>query len=195
MLTKYAWKPITQSLKEREKFIDESLESAKKAEEELVNLQKKNEELLSVARKEREKILSDAKKVSNSIRLVGVSILTSLDNKGLKEIGFNKDVKKLVNNLFSKHPGETNDFWLGTSREEALKALDVFIKEKIQIPIQGGLNPRILLSDKSTLKRETIKYLEIFKDQPYIFNLGHGVMPQTKTNMVDYLVKLVRDYK
>ena len=70
-----------------------------------------------------------------------------------------------------------------------------FIKEKIQIPIQGGLNPRILLSDKSTLKRETIKYLEIFKDHPYIFNLGHGVMPQTKTNMVDYLVKLVRDYK
>ena len=40
--------------------------------------------------------LKAAKKVSNSIRLVGVSILTSLDNKGLKEIGFNKDVKKLV---------------------------------------------------------------------------------------------------
>ena len=69
------------------------------------------------------------------------------------------------------------------------------IKEKINIPIQGGLNPKILLSDKSTLKKETIKYLEIFKDQPYIFNLGHGVMPRTKTNMVDYLVKLVRDYK
>ena len=69
------------------------------------------------------------------------------------------------------------------------------IKEKINIPIQGGLNPKILLSDKSTLKKETIKYLEIFKDHPYIFNLGHGVMPQTKTNMVDYLVKLVRDFK
>ncbi len=49
-----------------------------------------------------------------------------------KEDGIIKDVKKLVNNLFSKHPGETNDFWLGTSREEALKALDVFIKEKIE---------------------------------------------------------------
>ena len=40
--------------------------------------------------------LKAAKKVSGSIRLVGVSILTSLDNKGLKEIGFNKEVKKLV---------------------------------------------------------------------------------------------------
>ncbi len=40
--------------------------------------------------------LRAAKKVSGSIRLVGVSILTSLDNKELKKIGFNKDVKKLV---------------------------------------------------------------------------------------------------
>ena len=40
--------------------------------------------------------LKAAKKVSGSIRLVGVSILTSLDNKELKKIGFNKDVKKLV---------------------------------------------------------------------------------------------------
>jgi len=40
--------------------------------------------------------LKAAKKVSGSTRLVGVSILTSLDNKELKEIGFNKSVKKLV---------------------------------------------------------------------------------------------------
>jgi len=40
--------------------------------------------------------LRAAKRVSNKIRLVGVSILTSLDNKALKKIGFNKDVKKLV---------------------------------------------------------------------------------------------------
>ena len=36
------------------------------------------------------------KKVSGKIKLVGVTILTSLDNKALNEIGFNKDVKKLV---------------------------------------------------------------------------------------------------
>ena len=40
--------------------------------------------------------LKAAKKVSGSSNLIGVSILTSLDNKALKEIGFNKDVKKLV---------------------------------------------------------------------------------------------------
>ena len=43
-----------------------------------------------------------------------------------------KDVKKLVNELFPQHPGNTNNFWLGTSRDEALKALNFFIKEKIE---------------------------------------------------------------
>ena len=40
--------------------------------------------------------LKAAKKVSGSSNLIGVTILTSLDNKALKEIGFNKDIKKLV---------------------------------------------------------------------------------------------------
>ena len=42
------------------------------------------------------KALSLSKKVSGKIKLVGVTILTSLDNKALKQIGFNKNVKKLV---------------------------------------------------------------------------------------------------
>ena len=40
--------------------------------------------------------LKATKKVSGKIKLIGVTILTSLDNKALKDIGFNKDVKKLV---------------------------------------------------------------------------------------------------
>ena len=40
--------------------------------------------------------LRAAKKVSGKIKLIGVTILTSLDNKALKEIGFNKNVKKIV---------------------------------------------------------------------------------------------------
>ena len=40
--------------------------------------------------------LKSVKKVSGNIKIVGVTILTSLDNKALREIGFNKDVKKLV---------------------------------------------------------------------------------------------------
>ena len=68
------------------------------------------------------------------------------------------------------------------------------ILKKIKIPVQGGLDPKILLSDKENLKKETLKYLNIFKDHPYIFNLGHGVVPETDPKMVDYLVKIVKDY-
>tara|TARA_B100000963_G_scaffold233885_1_gene204310 strand:- start:1334 stop:2008 length:675 start_codon:yes stop_codon:yes gene_type:complete len=40
--------------------------------------------------------LKVAKKVSGKVKLIGVTILTSLDNKALREIGFNKNIKKLV---------------------------------------------------------------------------------------------------
>ena len=68
------------------------------------------------------------------------------------------------------------------------------IIKDIKIPIQGGLDPKILLTNKEILKKETKKYLEIFKDHPYIFNLGHGVLPETDPGMVEYLVKMVKDY-
>jgi len=69
------------------------------------------------------------------------------------------------------------------------------IRKQIKIPIQGGLNPKILLTDKENLKKQTFKYLKIFKDFPYIFNLGHGILPETKPEMVEYMVNLVKDYK
>ncbi len=68
------------------------------------------------------------------------------------------------------------------------------IKKEIDIPVQGGMDPKILLTDKENLKKEAKKYLDIFKDHPYIFNLGHGVLPETDPNMMDYLVKTVKDY-
>ena len=68
------------------------------------------------------------------------------------------------------------------------------ILNEIKIPVQGGMDPKILLSNKENLKKEAKKYLDIFKDHPYIFNLGHGVLPETDPNMMDYLVKTVKDY-
>ena len=68
------------------------------------------------------------------------------------------------------------------------------ISKKITIPIQGGMDPKILLTDKENIKKEAKKYLDIFKDHPYIFNLGHGVLPETKPDLMDYLVKFVKDY-
>ena len=69
------------------------------------------------------------------------------------------------------------------------------IIKQINIPVQGGLNPKVLLSDKNKIKKEALKYLEIFRDHPYIFNLGHGILPETNPEKVKYLVNLVKDFK
>ena len=65
----------------------------------------------------------------------------------------------------------------------------------IEIPIQGGLDPKVLLTNKENLKKETERYLSIFKDHPYIFNLGHGILPETKIDLVKELIDIVRNYK
>ena len=70
----------------------------------------------------------------------------------------------------------------------------ISIQKGINIPIQGGMDPKTLLTDKENLKKEAKRYLDIFKDHPYIFNLGHGVLPETDPSMIEYLVKIVKDY-
>jgi uroporphyrinogen decarboxylase len=69
------------------------------------------------------------------------------------------------------------------------------IVNDIDIPVQGGLDPKILLSDKDNIKKQTEKYLNIFKDHPYVFNLGHGILPETKLDMVQELIHIVRNFK
>ena len=69
------------------------------------------------------------------------------------------------------------------------------IKQDINIAIQGGLDPKVLLGNREDLKKEATKYLNLFKDKPYIFNLGHGVLPETNPDNVDYLVRLVKEFK
>ena len=69
------------------------------------------------------------------------------------------------------------------------------IVKEINYPVQGGLDPKVLLTDKENLKKQAVNYLEIFKDHPYIFNLGHGVLPETSPDMMEYLVNTVKDFK
>jgi uroporphyrinogen decarboxylase len=69
------------------------------------------------------------------------------------------------------------------------------IIKEIKIPIQGGLDPKVLLTDKDNLKKEAEKYLTIFKEHPYVFNLGHGILPETKIDLVKELIHIVRNYK
>ena len=68
------------------------------------------------------------------------------------------------------------------------------IKEKLKgTPIQGGLDPKILLTDKDNIKRNAEHYIKIFSDYPYVFNLGHGVLPETKPEIIQYLIQIIRN--
>ena len=114
--------------------------------------------------------------------------------------------KDLVNFVKSKNipvicfPKGINDYknYVGFVKPDVI-SIDYDIEPKkisdsIDITVQGGLNPNFLIGGKDELKINVKKYLDIFRDKPYIFNLGHGVLPNTDPSMVDYLVKLVKDY-
>jgi F-type H+-transporting ATPase subunit b len=68
LLSKLAWKPILNSLKERETSIQNALDTAEKARHEMSQLKSENEKLLKDAREERDRILKEAREVANRMR-------------------------------------------------------------------------------------------------------------------------------
>jgi F-type H+-transporting ATPase subunit b len=68
LLSKLAWKPIINSLKERETSIQNALDTAEKARHEMSQLKSDNEKLLKEAREERDRILKEAREVSNRLK-------------------------------------------------------------------------------------------------------------------------------
>ena len=63
------------------------------------------------------------------------------------------------------------------------------------VVLQGGMDPKILLKSEEEIYKEAKKYLDIFKNVPYIFNLGHGLIPETDPDKLGNLIKFVREYK
>ncbi len=60
--------------------------------------------------------------------------------------------------------------------------------------IQGGLNPNVLLLPEQDMIKNAKKYLDAFDGLPYIFNLGHGMLPETDPKKVETLIKFYREY-
>jgi uroporphyrinogen decarboxylase len=70
----------------------------------------------------------------------------------------------------------------------------VFARDEIQsrVPVQGNLDPLILRAGGATLDREIDAVLAAFCDGPFIFNLGHGILPDTPIAHVEQMIKRVR---
>ena len=61
--------------------------------------------------------------------------------------------------------------------------------------LQGGMNPKILFKGENEIFKEVDKYLHVFKDHPYIFNLGHGLLPETNPDILKKVVERVNNFK
>jgi uroporphyrinogen decarboxylase len=69
-----------------------------------------------------------------------------------------------------------------------------FARDEIQRrrPVQGNVDPLALLAGGAALDRETDAILENFGDGPLIFNLGHGILPETPIAHVERMISRVR---
>ena len=63
------------------------------------------------------------------------------------------------------------------------------------IVVQGNLDPVVLLGDKDNIKKAADKILSNMDTKNFIFNLGHGILPTTPVENVEYLVNYVRNYQ
>jgi uroporphyrinogen decarboxylase len=69
-----------------------------------------------------------------------------------------------------------------------------FAREQVQsaVPVQGNLDPLVLLAGGVALDRAVNSVLEAFAGGPFIFNLGHGILPETPIGHVEQMLKRVR---
>ena len=59
--------------------------------------------------------------------------------------------------------------------------------------LQGGMDPKTLLKSDKEILFEVDKYLEVFKNSPYIFNLGHGILPETNPDKIKMIIQRVEE--
>ena len=127
--------------------------------------------------------LKAAKKVSGKIKLVGVTILTSLENKALREIGFNKDVKKLVLDQ-AKLANKANLDAIVCSAQEIKIVKKVFKKEII--------TPGIRYSSKTNDQKRILTPKQAYKNGSDWLVIGR---PLTKGNIKKNIDKLLDHLK
>lgn len=140
LLAKLAWKPILNSLKDREQSIQEALETAEKARLEMSRLKADNDNLLKLAREEREKILRDARDASNRIK----------DEAQV-------DAKKAADRIIEDARGAIN-----AEKVAALKEVKALVAN-LSLEIAGKILQKNLSDDKAqkNLTQEYIKDLNL----------------------------------
>lgn len=99
---------------------------------------------------------------------------------------------------FPRGAGSQLPLYAGTTGVDAV-GLDwtidrKFAREAVQsvIPVQGNLDPLVLLAGGAALDRAVGEVLDAFAGGPFVFNLGHGILPQTPVENVERMLARVR---
>jgi uroporphyrinogen decarboxylase len=181
---------------------------------------KKNNNLLkNIKKKEKLKIIKRLEHLiyvhcKNQI-LAGADVIQLFDSwaglinkENLKEfcVNPNKNIVNKIKKNFPKNPivcfpkginkninafvKEVRPHGISIDYNVNLKKLDL----NNNVVFQGGMNPKFLLGNNKRMLKEAKKYLDFFKNKPYIFNLGHGILPKTNPENVKKLVEFVRSY-
>lgn len=123
-----------------------------------------------------------------------------------------KPAKKIVNYFYENYPQIPIIYFpksIGVNYENFAKEVDSHglaidqtldkkwvsqvLQKNLNKIIQGNLDNHLLaFGTKKQIADETIEILKTFGEKPFIFNLGHGILPQTPIENVEYLLKIIR---
>ena len=122
-----------------------------------------------------------------------------------------KPTKKIVNSIKNKYPkipiigfprgsGYLYEEYIDQTNIDAV-GVDQFVPISImkkwqdKIIVQGNFDPVILIGNKEIIEKKANNILSQLEKKNFIFNLGHGILPNTPVENVEFLVNYVRNYK
>ena len=132
--------------------------------------------------------LAPKNRLENYCFLPNAKIVSFCKKEKIPNICFPKGIRKNYEafNKFVRPDGLNLDYEIDP----------LWAKEKLKdVVIQGGLDPKTLLRSDNEIYKEATKYIKTFIEKPYVFNLGHGLLPETDPDKVGRLIKFYRNYK
>ncbi|MCC8371621.1 MAG: uroporphyrinogen decarboxylase [Rickettsia endosymbiont of Pseudomimeciton antennatum] len=94
--------------------------------------------------------------------------------------------------LYEKYINNTGVDVIGVDQFVPVSTMKLWSKK---IVVQGNLDPFILLTNKEIIAEKANKIISNFKEKNFIFNLGHGILPNTPVENVEFLVNYVRKFR
>lgn len=118
-----------------------------------------------------------------------VEIISNLNRKDIPVISFCKGSSVFAPLMAEAKPDVVSIDW-------NVDLLDIKKRLPKAVAVQGNLDPHILYADKSVIKDRIHKLFERMRgENGFIFNLGHGIMPDIPFDNVKYAVEVIKEFR